>query len=101
MESNVLPVIIAPLVDFPGLASVHNTNNAGSRDEVELGKTGMAHFFEHMMFRGTNNVSGEEFDATFQELGARYNAWTWLDFTNYFGVFPKQLLMEATIWKSL
>jgi Insulinase (Peptidase family M16) len=89
LESNGLPVIIVPLDDFPGLVSVHITINAGSRNEVEPGKTGMAHFFEHMMFRGTNNISGEEFDSTYQELGARYNAWTWLDVTNYYAVFPK------------
>lgn len=90
LDSNGLHVIIVPLGDdFPGIVSTHITVNAGSKDEVEPGKTGMAHFFEHMMFRGTSNVSSEDFDATFDELGATYNAWTWLENTNYYATFPK------------
>ena len=82
LESNGLPVVIVPLGDdFPGIVSVHLTIQAGSRNELEEGKTGMAHFFEHMMFRGTQEVSSEEFDSTYLELGASYNAWTWLDMT--------------------
>lgn len=54
LESNGLHVIVVPLGgDFPGIVATHITVNAGSRDELEPGKTGMAHFFEHMMFRGT------------------------------------------------
>lgn len=34
-----------------------------------------AHFFEHAMFRGSSNISQQEFQATYQEMGARYNAW--------------------------
>lgn len=90
LESNGLHVIIVPLGDdFPGIVATHITVNAGSRNELEEGKTGMAHFFEHMMFRGTSNFSSEEFDATYEEMGANYNAWTWVDVTNYYATFPK------------
>ncbi|CAB9509548.1 Uncharacterized zinc protease [Seminavis robusta] len=90
LESNGLQVIIVPLGDdFPGIVSTHITITTGSRNELEPGKTGMAHFFEHCMFRGTSNISSEEFDATYAEMGASYNAWTWVDTTNYYATFPK------------
>ena len=42
----------------------------GSRDEVEAGKSGYAHLFEHLMFRGTDNVPAEEYLKRLQMLGA-------------------------------
>ena len=62
------------------IVHVDVTYHVGSARE-EIGKSGFAHFFEHMMFRGTQEVSSEEFDSTYLELGASYNAWTWLDMT--------------------
>ena len=49
---NGLKVIVVP-TGFPNLVSVHIPVQTGSRNEVEPGKSGFAHFFEHMMFRGT------------------------------------------------
>ncbi|HVR60812.1 MAG TPA: insulinase family protein, partial [Polyangia bacterium] len=40
--------------DSPGLVAYYTVVRAGSRNEVEPGKSGFAHFFEHMMFRGTD-----------------------------------------------
>lgn len=89
LESNGLRVIIVPLgKDFPGLVSVQIPVIVGSRNELEPGKTGMAHFFEHMMFKGTNNVSFEELSSTYSQIGARFNAFTSKDFTNYFITAP-------------
>ncbi len=48
---NGLNVVTVPY-NSPGLASFFIVVRVGSRDEVEEGKTGFAHFFEHMMFRG-------------------------------------------------
>ena len=53
--SNGLNVVTVPF-NSPGRASFYVVVRAGSRDEVEAGKTGFAHFFEHMMFRGTENI---------------------------------------------
>jgi zinc protease len=53
----------------------------GSRDEVEPGRTGFAHFFEHMMFRGTERFP--VFDDVISEMGAATNAYTWFDETVY------------------
>jgi zinc protease len=53
----------------------------GSRDEVEAGRTGFAHFFEHMMFRGTERFP--VFDEVISGMGAATNAYTWFDETVY------------------
>jgi len=67
----------------PGLAALQIIVRVGARDEVEAGKTGFAHFFEHMMFRGTDNYSSEEYSAVMKSIGAAANANTWLDRTVY------------------
>ena len=67
----------------PGLAAFQIIVRVGARDEVELGKTGFAHFFEHMMFRGTDNYSSDEYSAVLKSIGAAANANTWLDRTVY------------------
>jgi len=55
----------------------------GARNE-KTGKTGLAHMLEHMMFKGTNEVSGEEFVRSIYELGGEQNASTSHDSTGYF-----------------
>jgi zinc protease len=56
----------------------------GSRDEVEEGKSGFAHFFEHMMFRGTEKYPN--FDEVMADMGASRNAFTSSDMTVYYAV---------------
>jgi zinc protease len=56
----------------------------GSRDEIEPGRSGFAHFFEHMMFRGTEKYP--DFDAVMAEIGASRNAFTSSDVTVYYAV---------------
>jgi len=56
---------------------------AGSRNDW-WGKTGLAHVFEHLMFKGTKQVSREEFSRTIEEIGGDYNAFTSHDFAAYF-----------------
>ena len=50
---NDLNVVTVPF-DSPGIAAFYIVVRVGSRNEVEKGVTGFAHFFEHMMFRGTD-----------------------------------------------
>src|ERR1700752_1802591 len=57
---NGLNVVTVPF-DSPGLAAFYIVVRVGSRDEVESGKTGFAHFFEHMMFRGTEKYSSDRY----------------------------------------
>jgi len=56
---------------------------AGSRNE-HVGKTGLAHLLEHMMFKGTKKVSGEEFTRMISENGGEENAFTSHDFAGYY-----------------
>jgi zinc protease len=66
--------------------------HVGSKNE-RAGRTGFAHFFEHMMFRGTKNV--ENYDIPLQESGAQSNAFTSEDLTVYFEVVPSNYLERA------
>ncbi len=55
----------------------------GAADEP-VGKSGIAHLFEHLMFKGTEKVSGEEFDQAIEANGGSDNAFTAADYTGYF-----------------
>ena len=77
----------------------------GSKDE-EKGKTGLAHLFEHMMFRGTAKYTGEEYEERLESIGASNNAFTSRDYTAYEITLPKDKLemvleMEAERLNSL
>ncbi|MCB9529959.1 MAG: insulinase family protein [Myxococcales bacterium] len=63
----------------------------GSRHERK-GKTGIAHLFEHLMFKGTTNMPEGEFDRRIEALGGRINAATWLDWTYYYEDVPQDAL---------
>ena len=74
----------------PGQISYVSVVRTGSRDEVEPGKSGFAHFFEHMMFRGTEKYPN--FDAETTKMGAFRNASTWADQTAYYAVANSEYL---------
>jgi zinc protease len=80
--SNGLNVVTIPF-DSPGLAAFYIVMRVGSRNEVEKGVTGFAHFFEHMMFRGTDKFPREEYNRILKMTGAGANANTSLDRTIY------------------
>jgi zinc protease len=63
----------------------------GSRHE-KAGKTGLAHFFEHLMFNETEHLKAGEFDRKLEESGAESNAATWFDWTYYYEALPKDRL---------
>jgi zinc protease len=69
--------------DSPGLVAYYSIVRAGSRNEVEPGKSGFAHFFEHMMFRGTPAFPTEKYNAAIKAMGADSNAFTSDDMTVY------------------
>ena len=83
---NGLSVIMVPF-DSPGIVAYYTIVRAGSRNEVEPGKSGFAHFFEHMMFRGTERFSNVEYNALFSDLGSDVNAYTSDDVTVYHAIF--------------
>jgi zinc protease len=63
----------------------------GSRNE-QVGKTGLSHLLEHLMFRGTKKLKPEEFSNIIQQNGGMDNAFTTADFTDYFEVINKDHL---------
>jgi zinc protease len=84
---NGLKVVAVPF-DSPGLVATWTVVRAGSRNEIEPGKSGFAHFFEHMMFRGTDAYPRERYNAVLKELGADHNAFTTDDYTAYHVLAP-------------
>jgi zinc protease len=86
---NGLKVIVVP-TGFPNIVSLQIPVQTGSRNEVEPGKSGFAHFFEHMMFRGTKAWPPEKYQEVLTQVGARQNAYTTDDYTNYHTTFSKE-----------
>ena len=79
---NGLNIVTVPF-DSPGLAAFYIVMRVGSRNEIEKGVTGFAHFFEHMMFRGTDKYPREKYNEVLKLTGAGANANTSLDRTIY------------------
>ncbi len=79
---NGLTVYVIPM-ESPGLVAYYSVVRTGSRDEFEQGKSGYAHFFEHMMFRGTKKYPGPVYDSLITGIGADANAYTTDDYTAF------------------
>lgn len=89
LTSNGLQILLMPNEQLP-VAAVMVTYNVGGRDEV-TGTTGATHILEHMMFKGTTNYSGDTgYSKTMERIGARSNATTYYDRTNYYAVLPSE-----------
>ena len=67
------------------------TYHVGSARE-EIGKSGFAHFFEHMMFNGAKKYGPKQFDRTMEAAGGSNNAYTSNDLTVYQDWFPRSAL---------
>ncbi|MDN4502621.1 pitrilysin family protein [Alteromonadaceae bacterium BrNp21-10] len=78
------------------LVHVDVTYHVGSARE-EVGKSGFAHFFEHMMFQGSENVADEEHFKIITEAGGTLNGSTSRDRTNYYQTVPANQL-EKMLW---
>jgi zinc protease len=91
---NGLRLVTIP-TDYPNLVALYIVVQTGSRNEVEQGKSGYAHFFEHMMFRGSENYTAAQRDAILKRAGAEANAYTTSDRTVYHEVFSKEDLDEV------
>ncbi|MGE5343392.1 MAG: M16 family metallopeptidase [Candidatus Omnitrophota bacterium] len=91
---NGLKIIAIPLPN-PGLVAYYSVVRTGSRDEYEPGHSGFAHFFEHMMFRGTKKYSSTEYNKLTTQMGANFNAFTSNDITAYHLEFAKEDLEKV------
>ncbi|HYL69042.1 MAG TPA: pitrilysin family protein [Candidatus Limnocylindria bacterium] len=70
--------------------------HVGGKDE-QPGRTGFAHLFEHLMFKGSAHVGTDEHSRIIEAIGGFDNASTYDDYTNYFETFPSNYL-ERVIW---
>ncbi|NCF14221.1 MAG: insulinase family protein [Gammaproteobacteria bacterium] len=87
---NGLQVIVWPDHDIPNIV-MYNFVRAGGRNEYP-GITGIAHFFEHMMFNGTETREQGAFDREMEAAGGANNAYTSNDLTVYMDWFPRSAL---------
>ena len=91
LKSNGLGILLMPIEGLP-VATVMVTYKVGSRNEV-AGTTGSTHILEHMMFKGTekfNSAEGSDYSSQMERIGARANATTWFDRTNYYATMPSE-----------
>lgn len=95
MLANGLTVILHQDNSDP-LVHVDVTYHVGSARE-QLGKSGFAHFFEHMMFQGSKNIADEQHFKIVTQSGGNLNGTTNTDRTNYYETVPKNQL-EKMLW---
>jgi zinc protease len=87
--------IVSVSFDSPGIIAYYTIVRTGSRNEVEKGLSGFAHFFEHMMFRGTDAYPQEKYNDVLKSLGADSNAYTKADWTCYHMTIPASALAKS------
>ncbi len=81
--ANGLTIIVIPAPEFKDMVTYSTAVFAGSRNETEKGKTGLAHLFEHIMFRHEFGGKPSGYDDAIRRMGAHNNAWTDYDMTFY------------------
>jgi len=102
--ANGLTLLVLPDARLP-IVSLQVHYKVGSRHELP-GITGISHLFEHLMFRGTEELGPEEFSRILQAKGGEINAFTTKDHTSYFENLPSEhlelgLRLEADRLKNL
>ncbi|MGQ0549289.1 MAG: M16 family metallopeptidase [Armatimonadota bacterium] len=90
---NGLTVLIQEVHDAP-VATFWVWYRVGSRNEAP-GLTGISHWVEHMLFKGTLNHPPGTLTRLVDRLGGRWNAFTWKDYTAYFELLPAEHLKVA------
>jgi len=91
---NGFKAVLIPM-EGSGLVAYYTVVRTGSRDEWEEGRSGFAHFFEHMMFRGTEKYPSADYNRIMSEMGADANAYTSDDITCYYMVIAGSSLEQA------
>ena len=88
--ANGMEVVVIPDHRAPVVTHMVWYRNGSADDPI--GKSGIAHFLEHLMFKGTKNHAIGEFSEVVAELGGQENAFTSNDYTAYFQRVPKEHL---------
>lgn len=91
---NGLRLVVIP-TDARGMFALYAVVGTGSRDEVEPGHSGFAHFFEHIMFKGTKRVPADARVALLASLGVDESGYTTDDFTTYHLQGPSEALARV------
>ncbi len=95
---NGLDVLVIPTPEFKDVLSYNTLVLAGARNEVEPGKSGLAHLFEHILFRHRWEGKDDGYRLAVEEMGAFNNAWTNFDVTFYHPLtFTSNLKMLAAL----
>jgi zinc protease len=96
--SNGLEVVVIP--DHRAPVVTHMIwYKVGGADETP-GKSGLAHFLEHLMFKGTAQNPGNRFSATVADIGGQENAFTSDDYTGFFQRVPREHLKEMMAFEA-
>lgn len=87
---NGLTLILLEDRTFP-VVSIQTVYRTGAKDDP-AGRLGLAHFFEHMAFRGSKNFPGTGLVSEIYAVGGEWHGYTWIDLTTYFATTPKERL---------
>jgi zinc protease len=93
--ANGLRAILVPDSRVPSVA-INVAYRVGGKDDPP-GRSGFAHLFEHLMFKGTSRTAPETIDRLTEDVGGFNNAFTSEDITNYYEVVPSNHL-ERLLW---
>jgi zinc protease len=93
--ANGLRAILVPDSRVPSVA-INVAYRVGGKDDPP-GRSGFAHLFEHLMFKGTSRTAPETIDRLTEDVGGYNNAFTSEDITNYYEVVPSNHL-ERLLW---
>ncbi|HTJ26377.1 MAG TPA: pitrilysin family protein [Candidatus Limnocylindria bacterium] len=93
--ANGLRVLLVPDRRVPSVA-INVAYRVGGKDDPP-GRSGFAHLFEHLMFKGTSRTAPETIDRLTEDVGGYNNAFTSEDITNYYEVVPSNHL-ERLLW---
>lgn len=93
MLKNGMEVVVIPNTKMPVISQMV-WYKIGAADEIP-GKSGIAHFLEHLMFKGTDKYKTGEFSKRIAKIGGNDNAFTDNDYTAYYQNIPKAALENA------
>jgi zinc protease len=85
---NGLTLIMLEDRTFP-VVSIQTVYRTGAKDDP-AGRLGLAHFFEHMAFRGSKNFPATGLVSSIYAVGGEWHGYTWIDLTTYFATTPKE-----------
>lgn len=96
--SNGLTLVVVENHRIPAISHTVFVRVGGADDPA--GKSGLAHYLEHLLFKGTKTVSAEEYDRRLSALGAENNAYTTSDYTAYYVNAPLEALEQVMALES-